>query len=211
MHNPRTARSYAQLGRARMGCLGSLVLAFAVAVGVVLLLFPWAFNIGGCFTLLNVWTGYGRLHSSTGATYGLYARLMLPGRGGRAGNSRSNNLVGNALLCTPQGLTYAYDLSGSIHHVWLSTEGKDTDLYLYTPKGEKINCRFDLHGVWRDGQLVLDDRGSMSHAFEANGTLAPKGWPTRAPSPGEHAAITLAYGSKEEFDTLCKSQVFGSR
>jgi hypothetical protein len=75
-----------QLGRARMGCLASLLLAFAVAVGVVLLLFPWAFNIGGRFTPMNVWTGYGRLHSSAGATYGLYARLMLPARGGRAGN-----------------------------------------------------------------------------------------------------------------------------
>lgn len=203
-------RNNSQSGRVRLGCLGSLLLGLVVVVLVTAALDPWAFNIGGRFTPLNVWTGYGRLHSSAGATYGLYVRLMLtPNRG--HGIGPRNNLRGSALLCTPQGITYPYDLHGNIKNAWSSTEGKETGLYFGTPNGEKPNRSFDLYGVWRNGELVLDDKGNLGHTFEANGTLAPKGRYGRAPAPGEHAAVALAYGSREEFEALCKSQVVGSR
>ncbi len=203
--NARANRS--QSGRARLGCLGSLLVGIAAVLVVYLGLYPWAFNIGGRFTPWTQWTGYGKLQASTGANYGLYVRFWLtPYRGRGPGN----NLRGDALLCTPRGITYPYDLRGNIKNAWSTTEGKHTDLYLHVPKGGKALREFDLYGVWRNGELVLDDKGTMRFSFQPDGTLAPKGWVTRSPSP-DHAFMTLAYGTKEDFEAFCKSQITAGR
>lgn len=202
-------RSDPQGGRARLGCLGSLFLGIAMVLLVYLGLYPWAFNIGGRFTPWTQWTGYGKLQSSTGATYGLYVRFWLtPYRGGSTGGG--NNLRGDALLCTPKGINYNYDLRGNVKNAWSTTEGKHTDLYFYVPKGGKALRGFDLSGVWRNGALVLDDKGTMRFSFQPDGTLAPKGWVTRSPS-SDHAFMTLAYGTKDDFEAFCKSQITAGR
>jgi hypothetical protein len=210
-HNTGGQKSNRQSGRARLGCLGMLLFAFVVVLLVTVGLFPWAFHIGGRFTPFTIWTGYGRLHSSDGTNYGLYLRLMLPTRGGRAGNRFSNNLTGSALLCTPRGSTFPYRLSGGIHKVWLDTEGKGTDLSLRMPPNEKPDRGFDLHGVWRNGELVLDDKGSLSHAFDPGGTPSPKGRYSGVPRPGEHAGVTVAFGTQQDFEALCKNQLGAGR
>lgn len=186
-----------------------MLLGIALVLVLYLGLYPWAFNIGGHFTPLTVWTGYGKLQSSSGATYGLYVRLMLTPYHGK-GVGAGNNLRGSALLCTPRGTTYPYDLRGNVKNAWTTTEGKSTDLYLGVPKGEKPIRGFDLLGVWHNGQLVLDDKGSMRFSFQPDGSVAPKGWITRSPSP-EHASVTLAYGTKDEFEALCQAQIAVSK
>jgi hypothetical protein len=211
IHHPKAKRIRLESGRARLGCMGSLLASIAAILVLYLGLYPWAFNIGGRFTPLTEWTSYGTLRPSTGGVYGLYVRLWLTpyhGRGSSLGGG--NNLRGNALLCTPHGVTYPYDLRGNIKNAWSSTEGKNTDLYLWVPKGEKPIRGFDLHGVWRNGDLVLDDKGSMRLSFQPNGYVAPTGWVTHSPSP-EHASVALAYGTKEDFDRLCKTQVAAGR
>jgi hypothetical protein len=179
----------------------SLIVAIALVLFLFLGLYPWAFNIGGRFTPWTVWSGYGKLQSSTGASYGLYVRFWLtPYHGHGAGN----NLRGDALLCTPKGITYAYNLQGNIKNAWTTTDGKSTDLYLSVPQGgtQKPLRGFDLHGVWRNGELVLDDKGNMRLAFRADGSASPKGWIPRSPS-SEHAWVTLAYGDKDKLQTVC--------
>lgn len=137
-----------------------MLLAIGLVLSLYLGLYPWAFNIGGRFTPLTQWTGYGRLQSSTGASYGLYVRFFLtPYHGSSVGGG--TNLRGNALLCTPRGITYNYDLHGNVKNAWTTTEGKSTNLYLGVTKGEKLLRGFDLDGVWRGGELVLDDKGSL--------------------------------------------------
>jgi hypothetical protein len=206
-HSPGAGRDNSQGGRARLGC--TMLLAIGLVLFLYFGLYPWAFNIGGRFTPSTVWTGYGTLHSSTGATYGLYVRFWLTPYHGR-GVGGGNNLRGSAALCTPKGINYTYDLRGNIKNAWTTTEGKSTDLYLYVLKDEKPIRGFDLHGVWRNRELVLDDKGSMRLSFQPDGSVAPKGWVTHSPSP-EHASVTLAYGEKDAFDAICTSHVTSGR
>jgi hypothetical protein len=196
-----------QYGRGRLGCLGALFFGVVVVILLMLALYPWAFRIGGRFTPLSIWTGYGRLHSASGAKSGLFVRLWFHMPRGRGGS----NLRGSALLCTPQGRTYSYDLSGQVLKAWQSTEGKTTVLYLAGPQDDKNNRGFELRGVWSNGSLEMDDRGTMRRWFLPDGSLSPTSLPTHLLKPGELAQTTLSFGSKEEFAALCKSQVAGGK
>lgn len=196
-----------QYGRGRLGCLGALFFGVAVVILLMLALYPWAFQIGGRFTPLSIWTGYGRLHSASGANSALYVRLWFHMPRG----ARGSNLRGSAMLCTPQGRTYSYDLSGQVLKAWQSTEGKTTVLYLAGPKDDKNNRGFELRGVWSNGSLEMDDRGTMRRWFLPDGSLSPTSLPTHLLKPGELAQTTLSFGSKEEFEALCKSQVAGGK
>jgi hypothetical protein len=182
-----------------------LRLLFAAALVLLLFfgLYPWAFNIGGRFTPWTVWSGYGKLQASTGAAYGLYVRFWLkPYRGPGPGS----NLQGTAVLCTPQGISYSYRLSGEIKNAWSTTEGKTTHLYLHVPDADKqkLLSGFELHGVWQNGELVVDDKGSMRRSFRLDGSAAGEGSVTVSPS-SEHAAVTLAYGTQEQAQALCRA------
>jgi hypothetical protein len=190
-----------QYGRGRLGCIGALFFGVIVVILLMLALYPWAFRIGGQLTPLTVWTGYGRLHSASGANSALYVRLVFHMPRGRGGS----NLRGSALLCTPQGRTYSYNLSGSVLKAWQSTEGKTTVLYLAGPQEDKSNRGFELRGVWRGGSLEMDDRGTMRRWFLPDGSLSPTNLPTHLLKPSDLAQTTLSFGSKEDFETLCKS------
>jgi len=190
-----------QSGKGRLGCLGALFFGVVVVILLMLALYPWAFRIGGRFTPLSVWTGYGRLHSASGVNSALYVRLVFHMPRGRGGS----NLRGSALLCTPQGRTYSYDLNGQVLRAWQSTEGKTTVLYLAGPQEDKSSRGFELRGVWRNGSLEMDDRGTMRRWYLPDGSLSPTSLPTHLLKPGDLAQATLSFGSKEDFEALCKS------
>ena len=196
-----------QYGRGRLGCLGGLFFGVVVVILLMLALYPWAFRIGGRFTPLSVWTGYGRLHSASGANSALYVRLVFHMPRGRGGS----NLRGSALLCTPQGRTYSYDLDGRLLRAWQSTEGKTTVLYLAGPQEDKSSRGFELRGVWRNGSLEMDDRGTMRRWYMPDGSLSPTSLPTHLLKPGDLAQATLSFGSKEDFEALCKSPAAGGK
>ena len=98
---PRTAKQR----KFGCGCLGSVTFAVPLAAGVLLLLNPRALHRGGRWTPALTWHGVGKLHSSTGATYGFFMELNpdleQQHRVGTHGTRK--NLVGTARICTPQG------------------------------------------------------------------------------------------------------------
>ncbi len=185
-----------------MGCLGSAIGTLIASAIIVAMFAPWAFYIGGRPTPSTSWEGYGKLHSSTGADYGLYLNLSYYHL-----KRSSQNLSGGALLCTPQGKTLQYGIDGRIYGVWLYTEGKQTKLALEKMKSDQINATFDLYGEWQNGKLVLTDRGSMGKPFHADGSLDPKGRYSREPLKNESANVTVSYGSKFDFDELCANEI----
>src|SRR5689334_2969969 len=61
--------------RRKFGCLGSVSFVIVLALALLLLLNPWSLHMGGRWTPALTWHGVGKLHSSTGATYGLFVEL----------------------------------------------------------------------------------------------------------------------------------------
>jgi hypothetical protein len=185
-----------------MGCLGSIIGTLIAAVILIVLFAPWAFYIGGHPTPTTTWEGYGKLHSSIGADYGLYLKLSYY----HVRRSRQN-LSGGAALCTPQGKTLQYGIDGRIDGVWLYTEGKQTKLTLEKVKADTVNATFDLYGEWQNGRLVLNDRGSMGKPFHADGSVDPKGRYNPMPIKNEQANATISYGTKFDFDEFCANEI----
>lgn len=189
------------------GCLGSLIgtmIGGIIGAAIFTAMFsPWAYYIGGRWTIFSDWEGYGKLHSSTGADYGVYLKFAQYSPRGR----HTDEVRGTAALCTPQGVTYQYQLEGNIKSVWLYTEGKQASFSLYTPKGDNSKRGFDLSGVWQNGALVLIDRGSLGKPFHADGTLDAKGRYNPRPIQSEHAEVTVSYGNRFDFDEMCTNEI----
>ena len=61
--------------RARHGCLvqvlGALVFGVVVLTGVMAIVAPWGFYMGGHFHIIPNWTGWGQMHSKTAGDYAL--------------------------------------------------------------------------------------------------------------------------------------------
>jgi hypothetical protein len=184
------------------GCLGYLVGGFLGFLIFTVFFSPWAFYIGGRPTPLTSWEGFGRMQSSTGASYGLYMKLSY-----YSARRSSRNLGGVAVLCTPQGESFQYDVYGWIEHVWLYTEGKHTKLDLWKVKDAPVNTSFHLEGRWQAGQLVLSDGGSFGKPFRADGSVHPRGIYNPHPIKGEHAEVNIAYGNKFDFDEVCANEI----
>ena len=185
-----------------MGCLGSIIGTIIAGVIIIVLFAPWAFYIGGRPTPMTTWEGYGKLHSSTGADYGLYLKLSYY----HVKRSRQN-LSGGAVLCTPNGKTLQYGIDGRIDNVWLYTEGKQTKLSLEKSKTDTLNATFDLYGEWQNGRLILGDRGSMGKPFHADGSLDAKGRYNPRPNKNEQANVTVSYGTKFDFYEFCSNEI----
>lgn len=193
------------LARPRIGCLGLLVFAIALATAVYALIAPWSFHIGGRWTPVT-WWGVGRLRDSSGAEYGVYLYFFpdfrrtsrLGGGGIRCG------LRGKAWVCTAGGAKYQFNLSGQIYGAWLDSDGKDMALSLREPRGPKLRRAFDLYGAWQGPELPLDDHQSMIRNFRPDGKLTPAGGYT-SPLPDKHATVTLHWGRESDFDALCAS------
>lgn len=185
-----------------IGCLGYLLGAFLGALLTTMLFSPWAFYIGGHFSPTTSWEGSGKVNSSTGASYGLYLKLAY-----YSARRSSRNLSGTALLCTPQGETYQYNIYGWIEHAWLSTEGKHTKLDLWKVKGASVDTTFRLEGQWQKGELVMKDNGSLGKPFRADGSVQPKGIYAAKPIKNEQANVSVAFGSKIDFDEMCANEI----
>lgn len=187
-----------------------------VVLAVYALIAPWSFHIGGRWTPNVTWYGVGRLRDSAGAQYGLYLQFfpyIHRGHGAAASAGHRpllhNDLKGKASVCTAGGAVYQFDLSGEISGAWLHTDGAAMTLWLSERPGPKIRRAFRLYGTWQGGDLPLDDHKTMFMNFRPDGTLTPAGSYT-SPVPEKHATVTLAWGSREDFDSLCASVAGGS-
>jgi hypothetical protein len=167
----------------RTGCLGclwrvgvGLFLALVFMAAVTAFLYPWAFYLGGKFHILAYWQGWGELHAKSGV-YVLFVRIEPTPRGSRL--YPRSNLTGVSYLCTPRGERYRLSLGGDMRlHLNLSTDGEPVHLYMiYWPLwyGQFITDHrpnLDFRGHWRNPDLVMDDHGSISRAFQPDGAVS---------------------------------------
>jgi hypothetical protein len=187
------------MSKQRDGCLGGLFKLFALCVvvfyGVVGLTSPWAFHIGGRWTPLLYWSGYGTL-TTKDRTYPLYVFLYPSSSFSRLhldGLQPTGGLQGTASLCTSSAVVEALKVSGTIFGGWRSTDDALIEFrvleFLIIHVGQKQGY-FDLYGRWRGPELVMDDRGQSSATFRSGLKI-------------ERAAITLEPGSWSDFKAAC--------
>lgn len=187
------------MSRRRHGCLPDLfklvALCLIVFYGAVGVTNPWAFHIGGRWTPLLYWSGYGKLVTKTG-TYPLYvvfypsahfSRLQLEGLRPTGG------LKGTGSLCTSPGVVEALKLGGTVYGGWSSTENALMQFRLLELRVFNVGQQqgyFDLYGRWHGAELVMDDRNRASGKFRSGVKI-------------EHASITLDWGSYSDFKAMC--------
>lgn len=199
-------------GRESMGGLDWMVVLVLMAAGVLAAFSPWSFFMGGRFTPLTQWTGYGKMHSA-GGDYGIFLRLAHHQSDDVANTFAAKpNLRGSAILCTPQGERYEYSLEGDVRNAWLQTEGRATGLKLLTLDRQPHlrNLGFtsnDLRGVWHHGDLVLENTGTGNAPAAKS-----KSRRTRRHSPGsERTATVVSYGDLPSFNNFCRDQIVTTR
>ena len=68
--------------------------------------------------------------------------------------------------------------------------------------GQDSRPSFKLSGHWGQGELIADDRKSLSAAFLPDGTLRPRASYSK-PSEIEDIQVTLREGAYSEFQAAC--------
>jgi hypothetical protein len=183
----------------RRGCLANLfkllVLCAIVFYGAVGVTNPWAFHIGGRWTPMLYWSGYGKLVTKTG-TYPLYVAFYPAAHFSRLhidGLRPTGGLRGTGSLCTSPGVVETLRLRGTIYGGWSSTNDALMQFRLLEYRVFNVGQQqgyFDLYGRWRGPELVMDDRGRASGKFRSGLKI-------------EHASITLDWGSFSDFKAAC--------
>jgi hypothetical protein len=183
-----------------------LLILIVVAVGAYILPSPWAFHMGGKFSPLAEWDGYGPVQASNGGHYLLYTHLRggIVNDHGHAGCSLTGcgSLVGSAQLCTQGGQHYTFVLTGAVHG-WYSTNGSRTSIELTggTPKRLPRGWVVAFHGTWHGPDLPIADTGkSFTEVFTPAGVIRTT---TSAKDAGT-ARGTLRAGSVDGFDQACR-------
>jgi hypothetical protein len=175
---------------------------------------PWAFHIGGRFTPLGQWDGYGPVQASNGGRYLLFTHLQggVLAHGGRPGcvfHGGCSALRGSAKLCTESGRVYSFSLAGQMHG-YLTTDGSLTDLSLSggppVPLPHGLVVAFQ--GTWQGPVLpVASTDGSFTGAFTRTGAV-------RRAASAAHAGTasgTLRHGSATAFGQACHTLAAGAR
>jgi hypothetical protein len=171
---------------------------------------PWGFFLGGRFHLYPRWQGWGRMHSTTAGDFVLFVSLV-PGRTGRSrtGPPSGPRLAGNAVLCTPRGERFALGVGGEMErHFGLDFQGRTVELDMRSSSfvdrqlGRDLRPKIKLFGRWNNPDLVMDDHGTLSHAFEPDGSLY-KGSMRNRPELRETVLVTLREGARSDFETAC--------
>jgi hypothetical protein len=200
--------------RPRFGCFGCLVqCAVILALGGVLmvaitgLFYPWAFYLGGNFHILPSWQGWGRAHTA-GGDYLLW--LYFYPTPSRSRMYLDTSLKGEAYVCTPHGENIRLTLGGGMpRHLKLSTDGEPVRFYMYHRPWNATfvtdrRPRLELQGNWRNPHLVMTDKGSISRAFQPDGTVY-RGNGANRPYATEPIPITLAAGSYSDYKNACSA------
>jgi hypothetical protein len=182
--------------RRKLGCLTQLVLLLVLGavlvVGIDAIFAPWAYYLGGRFHVLPVWQGAGTLHAASG-DYVLQL-WMAPEPGGRTFNFPYWR--GWATLCTPRGERYSLRLSASMfEHPGVDTNGQRMEISMYTRPwnysfGGDARPRLTLRGRWQNPDLVMDDGGGLSRAFQPDNTVY-RGPGSRQPPARETVPIVV--------------------
>lgn len=190
--------------KARHGCvvqvLGALLLGIVVLLGVMALVAPWGFYMGGHFHIVPQWTGWGQIHSRVAGDYALLVSFS-PKTGRGLGLT---HVSGNGWLCTPRGEQYKLRLGGDFGKPsGTDLQGKSAHLYMnnYTVLSSSTAPSLDFRGRWNNPDLVLDDQGSLNRAFDPGGALVTNNH--MRPYKQEVVPLTLHEGSRADFNAAC--------
>jgi hypothetical protein len=192
----------------QLGCLTRILLFLVLGVAAVYLVTaitsPWAFHIGGRYTPLLHWTGYGRLIARNG-TYPLYVSFFPSSSFSHLhmdGLRPTGGVRGAGTLCTAPGIFEPLRFSGTIFGGWSTTEGSLMAIRLVETRpsvsGTERLGSFGLYGRWRGQELVMEDRGQPASPFRSGLKI-------------EHASVTLDWGSEAEFKRMCAGADSGTR
>lgn len=212
MFSPERSAEITPRKKRRVGCFGCLgQVGLTLVLGSILLLaitgvfYPWAFYLGGKFHITPYWQGWGKLHAKSG-DYLLFVRIQPTSRGSRM--YLETNLTGRAYLCTPRGENLQLHLGGGMRkHLNLSTDGEAIHLYMnYWPwYGQFVadhRPSLELRGYWRNPNLVMDDHGSISNAFQPDGSVY-RGHDPNRPYSTEVVPVIFVPGSYSDFEGAC--------
>jgi hypothetical protein len=202
------SRKSASQGAPRKRHLGLRLLLIAVVVllAAYVLPTPWAFHMGGKFSPLAEWDGYGPVQASNGGNYLLYTHL----RGGIVNNHGKRGcgfpscdvLSGSAQLCTRGGQHYTFQLTGAVHG-WYTTNGSKTSIELTggTPKPLPGGRVVAFHGVWHGAVLPITATGnSFNEVFTPAGAIRA----TASAAGAGTASGELRSGTTAGFDQACR-------
>jgi hypothetical protein len=198
-------KSASQAGSRRHILLRILLIVIVVLLCLYVLPAPWAFHMGGKFSPVGEWDGYGPVQAGNGGRYLLYTHL----RGGFANNHghpgcsfvSCDVLSGTAQLCTQGGQHYTFDLTGAVHG-WYTTNGSRTNIALTggKPKPLPHGSVVAFHGVWHGAVLPIAGT-SFSEVLTPSGAIRT----TRSAAAAGTARGTLRYGSVTSFDRACRT------
>jgi len=195
---------------------GPFLLRLLLIVIVVALLFaflpaPWAIDIGGHFSAMGEWDGYGPVQASNGGSYILFTHV----HGGITNGDATactihgcESLTGSAQLCTSSGQRYTFDLGGAVHG-WFSTNGSPTDIKLTggTPKALPHGSVVAFRGTWKGPVLPIADVGnSFTKVFTPAGAIRT----TASTADAGTAHGELHYGSAAAFAKACNKLAAGA-
>ena len=190
--------------KARHGCvvqvLGALVLGVVVLAGVMAIVAPWGFFMGGHFHIIPQWTAWGQMHSRIAGDYALLVSFS-PRTGKGLGPT---HVSGNAWLCTPRGEKFNLRLAGDFQNPHgTDLQGKTAHLYAnnYSTFSGSTAPSLDFRGRWDNPDLVLDDGGSLNRAFDPGGVLVTNRH--ARPYQQEVTPLTLHEGSNADFKAAC--------
>jgi hypothetical protein len=167
---------------------------------------PWMFHIGGKFTPTGAWSGFGTIRASNGGRYVLSVSF----HGGALGGDETgcdqfgcDNLRGTARLCTANGSTYTFPMTGQVH-TWLSTSGALTQLSLTggsprsLPSGWVVAWRGNWHG---DNLALASPDNSFTEVFTPRGAIRT----VTSTADAGTAHVTLAPGTAADLSRACSS------
>ena len=190
------------------GCLvqvlGALALGAVVMLAVYALIAPWAFYMGGHFHLNPQWTGWGRMHSKLAGDFILYVQIS-PGKA--SSHYRAvPHISGQGYLCTPRGDRYRLRLGGDFGKAsGVDLQGKTASLYMnnYTAFSSSTAPSLEFRGRWNNPDLVLDDQGSLTRAFDPGGALVTNHH--MRPYVQEVVPLTLHEGNWSDYESACSA------
>jgi hypothetical protein len=202
-------RKSASQGEPRKRHLLLRIVLILVVVGlcVYILPTPWAFHMGGKFSPLGEWDGYGPVQASNGGRYLLYTHLrggIVNDRGHAACSlTGCDSLTGTAQLCTQGGQHYTFKLTGGVHG-WYTSNGSPTNIDLTGGAPQRLPAGWVVafHGTWHGAELpVADTDNSFTKVFTPAGAIRTT---TSAKDAGT-ARGTLRAGSASSFAQACRA------
>jgi hypothetical protein len=199
-------RRFGRRRRGRLGCLPLLLIAVIALLAVYILPNPWALHIGGRFTPLETWQGFGAVRASDGGRYVLYVNLrggVANGEGGHLScdGRGCDSLFGSAKLCTESGQTYKFAVTGGVHS-WWSTDGAATSVDLTNSPPLPDGWVVALHGAWQGPALVLaSPDNSFTEVFTPRGAIRS----VTSTADAGTARTTIRYGTEGAFNAACRA------